>query len=231
MSAVDAALRFVPVGDRGLLVEFGSVSTPEVAAAVAALDAALAAAPPAGFREAVPAMVNLLIDFDPLTTDHAAIESAARELVAAPRPDPADPTERVVQVCYHDTLAPDLAAVAAASTMSPAAVVDAHLAGDYRVAMYGFAPGYAYLTGVDDRIQVPRKPAAVRDVAAGSVIIAGPQCLVTTLTMPTGWSILGRAATPILQPDANRPFHFDVGDRVRFERIDLAEYERLAAQP
>jgi inhibitor of KinA len=65
----------------------------------------------------------------------------------------------------------------------------------------------------------------VRDVPAGSVIIAGPQCLVTTLTMPTGWSIIGRSPTRILTGDPERPFLFDVGDRVTFERIDLATFE------
>ncbi|MGB5870551.1 MAG: carboxyltransferase domain-containing protein, partial [Albidovulum sp.] len=62
----------------------------------------------------------------------------------------------------------------------------------------------------------------------GSVIIAGPQCLITTLTMPTGWSIIGRSPTRILTGDPTHPFLFDVGDRVSFERIDLATFKRLA---
>ena len=59
----------------------------------------------------------------------------------------------------------------------------------------------------------------MRGVAAGSVIIAGAQCLVTTLTMPTGWWVIGRSPTRILTGDAARPFLFDVGDRVRFRRV------------
>ena len=91
--------------------------------------------------------------------------------------------------------------------------------------MYGFAPGYAYLAGVPDRLRLPRKPAAVRGVEAGSVIVAGPQCLITTLKMPTGWWIIGRSPTRVLTGDAERPFLFDVGDRVRFRRIGRAEFE------
>ena len=59
------------------------------------------------------------------------------------------------------------------------------------------------------------------------MLIAGPQCLVTTLTMPTGWSIIGRSPTEILRNDPERPFLFDVGDRVRFARIDRDRYETL----
>jgi inhibitor of KinA len=71
--------------------------------------------------------------------------------------------------------------------------------------MYGFAPGYAYLAGVPEPIQLPRKSAAVRDVAAGSVLIAGPQCLVTTLTMPSGWWNIGRSPTQIMTAGEDHP--------------------------
>ena len=91
--------------------------------------------------------------------------------------------------------------------------------------MYGFAPGYAYLAGVPGAIHMPRKLAALRGVAAGSVLIAGPQCLVSTITMPTGWWVIGRSPTRILTGDPARPFLFDVGDFVRFRRITRAEYE------
>ena len=135
---------------------------------------------------------------------------------------------REVSVCYDDDLAPDLPAVAAKIGASVEAVIEAHLSGAYSVFMYGFAPGYAYLAGVPPLIQIPRMPAAVRGVAAGSVVVAGPQCLVTTLTMPTGWWIIGRSPTRILGDDEDRPFLFDVDDRVTFKRISRAEFDAMA---
>ena len=75
--------------------------------------------------------------------------------------------------------------------------------------MYGFSPGYAYLTGVPSALHLPRKDAAVPAVPAGSVIIAGGQCLITALTMPTGWWIIGRSPLRVLRPKADRPFLFD----------------------
>jgi inhibitor of KinA len=138
-------------------------------------------------------------------------------------------TPREVQVCYDGDFAPDLDEVARQSGLSPEEVVKAHLSGDYSVYLYGFAPGYAYMAGVHEAIRLPRKPAAKRDVPAGSVIIAGPQCLVTTLTMPTGWWIIGRSPTKILTGDPERPFLFDVGDPVRFARIDRAAFDEAEA--
>lgn len=216
---------FRPIAEHAVLVEFGSTIDTETHARVLHLDRMLTTRPPSGFREAVPAYVNLLVEFDPLTTDHNAIAQALRDLIALPHVAATASTQHEIAVCYDDDLAPDLADVASRTGLSTESVIAAHLAGDYSVFLYGFAPGYAYLGGVPPGLQLPRKETARRDVAAGSVIIAGPQCIVTTLTMPTGWWILGRSPTKILRNDPARPFLFDVGDRIRFRRISRAEFE------
>lgn len=217
--------RCQPVADRAVLVELGDTVGPAVQAQVWALDRALQDDPVPGQVELVPAMVNLLVIFDPLLTDHAAVATALSARLSHLADRPLDGAEREVLVCYDPPFAPDLAAVADQSGLAPEDVVAAHLAGAYRVAMYGFAPGYAYLSGVPEPIRLPRKAAPVRAVPAGSVIIAGGQCLVTTLTMPTGWWVIGRSPTRILTGQAARPFLFDVGDRVRFRRVTAAELE------
>jgi len=218
--------RFRPVAAHGLLVEFGRTIGLELHEAVRRLDAALARRPFEGFTEAVPAYTSLFVGFDPLCTDHATVRGVLESLIEEDGAPGAEGGAREVLVCYDDDFAPDLPEVAKRSGLSPEAVVSAHLAGDYRVFLYGFAPGYAYLAGVPEAIRLPRKPTAERDRPAGSLLIAGPQCLVTTLPMPTGWWIIGRSPTPILrEDDVKRPFLFDVGDRVRFRRIDRAAYE------
>ncbi len=219
---------FKPVADHALLVEFATQISDAANRDVLALDQALAKADVPGVIEVVPAFVNLLIDFDPLVTDHTMLEATVGKLLKTATQTTHDPVRHAVQICYDADLAPDLAAVAKACELSPETVINAHLAGDYRVCMYGFAPGYAYMAGVPDPIQVPRKAAAVRDVSAGSVIIAGPQCLITTLTMPTGWSVIGRSPSRVLLNRPDRTFLFDVGDHVAFERIDRATYDRLS---
>lgn len=208
--------QFRAVAEHGLLVEFGDQISDAVQNAVLRLDRALAAQPFAGFVEAVPAYVNILVRFDPLRTDHAAVEAAVRHLLtAAPDAQP-EGALRLVDVVYDGR---DLDEVASRCGLTTKAVIDAHLAGKYRVALYGFAPGYAYLSGVAPAIRLPRKEAALRDIPAGSVIIAAGQCIVTTLTMPTGWWIIGHSPTVILDPMGPRPFLFDVGDTVQFRQV------------
>ncbi len=218
--------QFKFIADHALLVSFSSEIDPEAHAKVLALDAAIAATPPPGIIETVPALVNLMVTFDPVETDHATLETAIRDCLGRMQVQSGAGVKRRVEVCYEAPFSPDIEAVATSVGLSAEAVINAHVSGDFHVLMYGFAPGYAYLSGVPDSIQIPRKATPVRDVPAGSVIIAGPQCLITTLLMPTGWSIIGRSPTQILTGDPDQPFLFDVGDHVAFERIDLATFEK-----
>ncbi len=219
--------RFRAVADHALLVEFGDVISDEAHGAVLRLDAALALAPFPGFRESVPAYVNLLVEFDPLRSDAARARAAAEALLATARETPRQGAVQEAFVCYDEDLAPDLAAVADMTGLGAEEVIAAHLSGEYSVYMYGFAPGYAYLAGVPKPLQLPRKPAPALAVEAGTVIIAGPQCLITTLTMPTGWWRIGRSRTCVLTGDVQKPFLFEVGDRVRFRRISRAEFDAV----
>ncbi|MEM6593503.1 MAG: allophanate hydrolase subunit 1 [Pseudomonadota bacterium] len=216
---------FRKVAGHAVLVEMASEISEAVADAIVQLDRAIAQARLPGLRETTPALVNILFIFDPVETDHDTIIEGIKALLPLPEHGHARPQTHIVDVCYEGGLGPDLDAVAVATGTSAEAVIAAHLSGDYRVGMYGFAPGFAYLAGVPEGAQVPRKPAPVRGIPAGSVMVAGPQCIVTTVKMPTGWSIIGRSPTRIMLDSPEKPFLFDVGDRVRFRRIDRAAYE------
>ena len=209
-------------GSAGVLADFGGEISEAVFARVVALDHALTADRPAWLVETVPAYTSLLIVFDPLTSDHAEVTKHLRALDTRTA-DHVPTTTHVIPVCYEGDAAPDIAQVAATLGTSEEAVIAAHLAGDYRVFMYGFAPGYAYLGGVPGELQLPRKAAAVRGHPIGSVMVAGPQCLITTLEMPTGWWVIGRTPVRVLDVASERPFLFEPGDKVRFTRIGLAD--------
>ncbi len=214
-----------PVGDTGLMFEFGTVIDPATHARVLAFDAALAADPPPGVRELVPAYASLLIHYDPLVTDAEALAAAA--LLRADRAGAvaAEPAEHIIPFCADPDLGPDLAAAAERLGLSGAALIDAFAGAAYRVYMYGFAPGYAYLDGVPAALHLPRKPVPVRSRPVGSIMIAGGQAIITTLPMPTGWWVIGQTRVAVLQPEAARPFRFDLGDTVRFVPVSRAEFD------
>lgn len=222
---------FRAVADQAVLVEFGDAICDATQIHVTSLDAKLAQSPFAGFTEAVPAFVSLLVCFDAIVTDHAQVQLAIKALLNTPDLPPYEGILRTADICFDPEFSPDLASVAQQTGLSEDAVIAAHLGATYKVVMYGFAPGYAYLGGVPAALHLPRKPSAKRGVPAGSVIIAAAQCLITTLTMPTGWWIIGRSPTRVLQSDPAKPFLFDVGDRVQFNRIDRAEFDAKNTAP
>ena len=126
------APRFTPVADHALLVEFAEALSSPAHDAVLALDLALAGNAIAGMRETVPAYVSLLVEFDPLVTDHRLLETAVRHCLTQPRGAGLAGQTRQVQVCYDADLSPDMAEVCRQTGLSSKAVIAAHLAGDYR---------------------------------------------------------------------------------------------------
>jgi inhibitor of KinA len=213
------------VGDTGVLLEFGTAIDPAVFDAILALDAALAADPPPGVTETVPAYVTLLLVYDPLVTDAAAVAAEALRRVRTAGAAASSGRDHLVPICFDADLAPDLADAAARLGLNADAVIDAHLAAEYRVYMYGFAPGYAYMDGVPPALHLPRKAVPVRSRPVGTVMIAGGQCLITTLPMPTGWWVIGQTRVPVLRLDDPQPFLFQPGDRVRFARQSRASFD------
>ncbi len=204
-----------PVGEAALLIEFGDTISAEMHQQVVALDAALTVQPAPWLIETVPAYASLLVCFDPLRTEPAEVENHVRSLAVSAFA--LSGAEHVVAVRYDG---PDLEEAAGRLRLNPAELAELHLRADYRVYMYGFAPGYAYLGGVPGALRLPRKEAPVRGHPPGSVMIAGGQCLITTLPMPTGWWVIGHTDFRVLDPDAGQPFRFAPGDRVRFVRDD-----------
>ena len=76
--------RFRAVADQAVLVEFGDTISDAAHDLVASLDLKLAQSPFAGFTEAVPAYVSLLVCFDAAITDHDTVEAHINALIHAP---------------------------------------------------------------------------------------------------------------------------------------------------
>ena len=128
---------FHPVADRAVLVEFATALDPAAHRTVLGLDAALAAQPFPGFVESVPAFVTLLVAFDPLISDHDAVEQHLTMLLSAITETDFTPRTHDIPVIYDGA---DLDQVADLTGLTPQQVAVQHQAGRYQVAMYGFAP-------------------------------------------------------------------------------------------
>jgi inhibitor of KinA len=215
------------VGDAGLQIDFADSFSDAAHEQVLALDNTVNQIKPSGLVETIPSYVSLLVIYNPLETSYARLASSIEKLLAYPEVVEHNATQWTVPVCYDDEFGFDLAEVCTLTGLSAQEVTAAHEQSVYKVYMYGFAPGYAYLGGVPESIRLSRKTQAVRDIPKGSVMIATEQCLVTTLKMPTGWWVIGRSPARILQPESDNPFPVQVGDTVSFQAVNRAEFDDL----
>jgi KipI family sensor histidine kinase inhibitor len=113
----------------------------------------------------------------------------------------------------------DLDAVAAASSLTASEVVRRHSSATYVAAFCGFAPGFAYLTGLDPALHLPRRSTPRTRVPAGAVAIAGDYTAVYPHPSPGGWHLLGHTDAPVWDVERPRPNLLVPGTRVRFEVI------------
>src|SRR5215467_954990 len=120
-------------------------------------------------RNLHPAYSSLLIKFNPLATDHAALESTMRsylqrlEDVALP-----DSRDLEIPVCYGGDFGPDLDEVAKHLNLTPDRVIELHASATYLVYFLGFVPGFAYLGELPSAMVLPRLSTPRRKVPAGS---------------------------------------------------------------
>jgi KipI family sensor histidine kinase inhibitor len=111
---------------------------------------------------------------------------------------------------------PDVAIVARHWGVAEESVVARHLATEFHVAFGGFAPGFAYLTGLPPALAVPRLDTPRTRVPAGSVGLADMYCGIYPTASPGGWLLIGRTDVVLFDPERDPPALLAPGMRVRF---------------
>ncbi|OOZ40629.1 5-oxoprolinase subunit PxpB [Solemya elarraichensis gill symbiont] len=181
----------------------------------------------------VPSYTSLLLYYDPDRIDHEQLHQYLVELLDD---DAADLQESVssalleVPVYYGEEVALDLQALSEFAGLAPDEVISIHSDSPYRVYAIGFAPGFAYLGKVDQRIAMPRMQKPRLRVPAGSVAIADSQTAVYPAATPGGWRIIGRTPMQMIDWESDSLTQIEVGAEIRFRPIGRQEYLDLGGQ-
>ena len=193
-------------GDRALLVELGDTGR------VLAWTAGLSRAGLEGLGNVVPAAETLLV----VAAEGASVDALRRAVAAFPEPPPLPEEETDVVEIPVRYDGPDLSDVARHTGLSEEEVVEAHTGTPWRVAFGGFAPGFGYLAGGDERLQVPRRDSARTAVPAGAVALADRFSGVYPRESPGGWQLIGTTDLPMWDLDRDPPALLRPGVPVRF---------------
>lgn len=212
----EGARRILDYGDRALLLEFDS------SAQVLAWTDAVREADLPGVVDIVPAARTVLVKLAgtryqaPTRQRLSRVELTERAVAesAAPEDGSADVT---LDVVYDGE---DLDEVARLTGLSADEVVAAHTGTLWRVGFSGFAPGFAYLVGGDERLAVPRRSEPRTKVPVGSVGLAGEFSGVYPRESPGGWQLIGRTSAVLWDVDRDDPALLVPGMWVQFRVAD-----------
>jgi KipI family sensor histidine kinase inhibitor len=218
-------------GENALIAYLGSETSPRVSARVQAACDHIEQLLGEDLVDLVPSYASLLVIYNPLTADHLAVHAAITSALAR-LGDTSAKDGRLVSlpVYYHEESGPDLASLAANAGLTTQEVITLHSAEEYRVYAIGFAPGFAYLGQVDERIAAPRLSTPRQQVPRGAVAIADRQTAVYPAPSPGGWNLIGLCPTPMFDPLANPTMPVAVGDRVRFQAINREDFLKLGGE-
>jgi len=224
-------VRLVAAGDLAVSVEWAEEISVEVNTQVRALEFLIQQKAIAGVVETVPSFRALLVYYDPRVVDYDSLCATLIEL-ASQASTSALPPARTVELpcCYDSDLGLDLEAAARRLDLPVDEVVRLHAGSDLLVYFIGFTPGLPYMTGMPERIFLPRLATPRVRVPAGSVGIGGIQCCIYSVDSPGGYWILGRIPLRLYDPDAAEPILLKPGDHVRMRPIDRREFDDIAAR-
>jgi inhibitor of KinA len=212
-----------PLGDQAALAYF----TDEAAALRFAAAVRRAADP--WLVDVVQAYTSVAVFFDLGRVHFAAVAERLGRL-GEPGPDQAVPETRLHRIpCCYD-LERDMARVGECKRLDAEDVIRLHAATEYTVYAIGFCPGFPYLGYLPGPLcGVPRLEAPRLRVEAGSVGLTGRQTGIYTEARPGGWNLIGRTPLELVNV-RDGYFPLRTGDRVRFARIERAEYRRLEGE-
>ncbi|MBS0487464.1 MAG: 5-oxoprolinase subunit PxpB [Proteobacteria bacterium] len=216
--------RIEPLGDCAALIHCGEAIAADVNAQALAIAHALIDADLPGITDIVPAYASVCVRYEPGAWIGADAQSpfdrlAVRLGALVENAQPVAPIDAgliEIPVSYGGEFGPDLDDVAAHAGLMREAVIDLHGSAEYRVAMLGFTPGFAYLLGLPDALHMPRRATPRTRVPAGSVAIGGAQTGVYPRETPGGWHLIGRTPLNLFDPARDPPALLKPGMRVKF---------------
>ncbi|WRH26362.1 5-oxoprolinase/urea amidolyase family protein [Arthrobacter sp. JZ12] len=194
-------------GTQALLVDLDSLN------AVLALHSHLQERPLEGQVDVLAAAETVLVVFRSSAAARAARPVIAALDVAAPAIGAASADLVQIEVVYDGE---DLTEVGRLTGLGVDGVIAAHTDQVWTAAFGGFAPGFAYMVGEHDGLNVPRRSTPRTAVPAGSVALAGNFSAVYPRRSPGGWQLIGRTAARLWDLHRSPPALLRPGMRVQY---------------
>ncbi len=217
--------------ESSVIVYFGSTIDPLISKEVQKIYLALKAEACESFFEIIPSYASLMVSYDVMHLDFdGACEKIEKIILNAEEITMSEPKIITIPTYYGREVGLDLELLAEEKNLSVEEIIALHVNGLYSVYAIGFAPGFAYLGEIDERLATSRLSSPRKAVPKGSVSIADRQTAVYPSQSPGGWKILGRTPTAMFDASYDGLSLLHVGDQVRYEPITKEEFLKLGGQ-
>ena len=117
--------------------------------------------------------------------------------------------------------------VASIIGFSKTEIIEKLVATKLSISMFGFLPGFMYLSGLDPPLHVPRKTIPSKYVKANSIALGGKYVGLYSIDSPGGWHVIGQIPITILKTSQLPPVDMNLGDQIKLHPIEKVEFENL----
>lgn len=177
-----------------------------------------------GIIEIIPSYSSILVTYNILKYDFYAIKKLLNEKIDLNTSIKYEDNIITVDVYYGEDVGFDLLDISKKTNLSVDAIIKLHTSKLYDVYAIGFAPGFAYLASVDEKIAIPRLDTPRKNIPKGSVAIANTQTAVYPQSSPGGWNIIGRTTFEFFDKTIDELTPVKVGDKIKFNPISKDEF-------
>ncbi len=249
--------KFLPGGDRFVLIEFGNEMNLELNFMAQGLASAIRESGTRGIVETAPCFASLLVHYDPDILSFGDLQREMSALIRALGPSddivldsrlfylPTLYRDPWTRECVEDYCAkivkkePDPEFVARINGLADVdQLVRVHSGTEYWVASLGFWPGLPFMMALDPRsvITAPKYNPPRTWTPQGTIGMGGASTAIYPVATPGGYQIFARTPVPIWDTAKRFPVFedsivlFRAGDRVKFVPVTLEEYRATEAQ-
>lgn len=246
--------KYLPGGDRYMLIEFGNEMNLELNFKAQGLATAIAEQKVKGVIETAPCFASMLVHYDPLEIAYGDLKTEMQRLAASL--GPSDDIELDSRLFCFPTVyldpwtkeaVDDYIAKIAKKTPDPEYIAElngledvrqfvrVHSGTEYWVASLGFWPGLPFMMPLDPRCRLtaPKYNPPRTWTPKGTVGMGGASTAIYPEQLPGGYQIFGRIPVPIWDTQKRFPVFehsiclFQPGDRVRFVPCGVEEFEAI----